>query len=62
MGSSVRTILFKIVWVELVRQLDCCWNRLVPSLYLLHGKLADLGVVIINDTVSYVESKEVGHV
>jgi hypothetical protein len=28
----------------MVRQVDCRWNHLVPSLYLMHDKLVNLGV------------------
>lgn len=47
---------------EMVRVLDCCWNHFIPSLYLLHDKLANLGVVFINDNVVYLGDKEVGDV
>ena len=35
----------------LVRSLDCYWNQFVPSLYLLHDKLAKLGVLVDDELV-----------
>ena len=43
---------------NLVRQLDCYWNRLCSSLYLLQEKLADIGIAIVNDEVVYISEKE----
>jgi hypothetical protein len=42
------------IWYKaMVRSLDCYWNQFVPSLYMIHGKLADLGVAIVDGEVSY---------
>ena len=42
----------------MVRSLDNRWNHILPSLYLMQSKLADLGVVLVNDEVVYYSSQE----
>ena len=42
----------------LVRSLDNRWNLILPSLYLMQSKLANLGVVLVNDEVAYYSSQE----
>ena len=37
----------------LVREVDSRWNHFVPSLYLMHRKLADLGVALEEGKVCY---------
>jgi len=34
------------------------WNHFVPSLYLMHRKLADLGVALIDNEVVYESAEE----
>ena len=42
------------IWkTKLVRQLDCYWNQLVLSLYLMFEKLEKLGLIFANGEVSY---------
>jgi hypothetical protein len=35
----------------MVRALDCYWNQFVASLHLMQGRLADLGLVLVNAEV-----------
>jgi DNA invertase Pin-like site-specific DNA recombinase len=43
---------------SMVRSLDNRWNHILPSLYLMQSKLANLGVVLVNDEVVYYSSQE----
>jgi hypothetical protein len=46
----------------LVRSLDCCWNRLLPSLYLLQSKLEERGLILVNNEISYPNGEKDSHV
>lgn len=36
-----------------MREVDSRWNHFVPSLYLLHTKLTDFGVALVDNEVVY---------
>jgi len=52
----------KLSVYALVRSLDCYWNRLCPSLYLLKSKLEEYGLILVNGEISYRDSEEDSHV
>ena len=37
----------------MVRSLDSRWNHILPSLYLMQRKLANLGVILVDGEVYY---------
>jgi hypothetical protein len=37
----------------MVHSLDCCWNHLLPGLYILQSKLEKYGLTLVNDEISY---------
>lgn len=46
----------------LVRQLDYRWNRLCSSLYLMHEKMTNLGVAMVDGEVCYFGDREAQNV
>ncbi len=42
----------------MVRSLDSRWNHILPSLYLMQSKLANLGVVLVDDEVYYLNQED----
>ena len=47
---------------SLVRSLDKRWNAFLPSVYLLQSKLEKLGLVLVDNEVSYTDGEENSHV
>ena len=47
---------------DMAGELLSMWNHFVPSLYFMHRKLADLGVVLIDDEVVYMSGEDGGNV